>query len=161
MGPGTLLRAFLVGYYRLRLRAVGRNFRLGLGSVILNPGDVRIGDDVFLGPGTYISSPTSVEIGDRVMFGPHVMVIGGDHDLDNLAIPLRFAPAPPNPPPVVIEEDAWIGARTVILKGVTIGRGAVVGAGSVVTRSVAANTVVAGNPAKFIRARGSQGTAEP
>ena len=43
------------------------------------------------------------------MFGPQVMLIGGDHDLSNTEVPLRFAPAPPNPPPIVIEDDAWIG----------------------------------------------------
>ena len=53
--------------------------------------------------------------------------------------------------PIVIGDLAWIGFNSIILKGVTIGEGAVVGAGSVVTKDVAPYTVVAGNPAKFIK----------
>jgi acetyltransferase-like isoleucine patch superfamily enzyme len=55
--------------------------------------------------------------------------------------------------PVVIQEKTWIGFNAVILKGVTIGTGAIVGAGAVVTRDVPAFAVVAGNPAKLIRAQ--------
>lgn len=53
--------------------------------------------------------------------------------------------------PVVIREDAFIGARCIILKGVTIGRGSIVGAGSVVTKSIPDGQIWAGNPAHFIR----------
>ena len=53
--------------------------------------------------------------------------------------------------PVVIEDNAFIGARCIILKGVTIGKNAIVGAGSVVTKSIPANEIWAGNPARPIR----------
>ncbi len=53
--------------------------------------------------------------------------------------------------PVVICDRAWIGFNSIILKGVVVGEGAVVGAGSVVSNDVAPYTVVAGNPAKFIK----------
>ncbi len=55
--------------------------------------------------------------------------------------------------PIVIEDDVWIGTDSLILSGVTIGKGAVVAAGSVVTKSVPAFTIVGGNPAKLIRNR--------
>ncbi len=54
--------------------------------------------------------------------------------------------------PIKVSRGAWIGARAIILKGVTIGEGAVIGAGSVVSSDVPAWTIVAGNPAKVIRA---------
>ncbi|WP_405887445.1 DapH/DapD/GlmU-related protein [Streptomyces sp. NBC_01136] len=54
---------------------------------------------------------------------------------------------------VVVEEDVFLRVRVTVLPGVTIGRGAAVGAGSVVTKDVSAETVVAGNPARVIRAR--------
>ena len=53
--------------------------------------------------------------------------------------------------PIAVERGSWIGARSTILAGVTIGEGAVVAAGSVVTRSVAANSLVAGVPAVVVR----------
>jgi maltose O-acetyltransferase len=53
--------------------------------------------------------------------------------------------------PIVIEDNVWIGGGAILLPGVRIGRNAVVGAGAVGPRSVPANTVVAGNPARVIR----------
>lgn len=53
--------------------------------------------------------------------------------------------------PVTIHDNVWIAANVVVLPGVTIGEGAVVGAGSVVSKDVAPGTLVAGNPARFIR----------
>ena len=53
--------------------------------------------------------------------------------------------------PVRIEDGAWLGVRSIVLPGVTIGRGAVVGAGAVVTVSVAADTIVAGVPARLVK----------
>ncbi|MFR2774230.1 MAG: acyltransferase [Anaerostipes sp.] len=53
--------------------------------------------------------------------------------------------------PIVIGNHVWIGARSIILKGVSIGDGAVIGAGSVVTRNVPQNSIVAGNPAKILK----------
>ena len=55
--------------------------------------------------------------------------------------------------PVSIGNDVWIGARVIVLGGVTIGNGAVIGAGSVVTRDVPPYAVVAGTPARLIRYR--------
>jgi maltose O-acetyltransferase len=150
---GKLGRAALVAAYRMRLGSVGKRFRIGLRSTIENPRDVHVGDWVFMGPETYIASPTRVEIHDRVMFGPQVMLIGGDHDVENRSVSLRFAPAPPSVGPIVIEHDAWICARALILKGVTIGAHAIVGAAAVVTRDVPSNAIVAGNPARTVRLR--------
>jgi acetyltransferase-like isoleucine patch superfamily enzyme len=52
---------------------------------------------------------------------------------------------------VVIENKVWVGFNSIILKGLTVGEGAIIGAGSVVTKDVAPYTIVAGNPARFIR----------
>jgi len=52
---------------------------------------------------------------------------------------------------VILEDNVWVGANAIILKGVRIGKNSVIGAGSVVTKDVPSNVVVAGNPAKIVR----------
>ena len=54
-------------------------------------------------------------------------------------------------PPVKIEDNAFVGARSMILRGITIGKYSIIGAGSVVTKSVPENEIWAGNPARFVR----------
>jgi len=91
-----------------------------------------------------------IEIGNRVLLGANVTITDTDfHPLDALE---RIAhPSAGKSEPVKIEDDAFVGMNTVILKGVTIGRGAVVGANSVVTVDVPADMIAAGNPARVIR----------
>lgn len=101
--------------------------------------------------GCSICAKQSVTLGDRVVIGSGVWIADTDfHSLDpgTRSSPQDLAGAASLP--VVIEDDVFLGGRSVILKGVTLGRGSVVGAGSIVTRSVAAGMIVAGNPAKVI-----------
>lgn len=112
-------------------------------TVITGAGRLVIGDDVFVNCGTRIECALSVTIGDHVMIAYDVVVTDTDsHGLE--ARPVRRAP-------VVIGSGAWIGARAIVLPGVTIGRRSVVGAGSVVTHDVPDDTLVAGNPARPVR----------
>jgi acetyltransferase-like isoleucine patch superfamily enzyme len=83
-----------------------------------------------------------IVIGDRCMFGPGVMI--RDDDEHEVIGSIRKAP-------VVIGNDVWVGARSIILKGVTIGDGAIVAAGSVLTKDVPPRTIVGGVPARVIR----------
>lgn len=64
------------------------------------------------------------------------------------------------PAPVTIGRKVWLGASVTAVPGVTIGDGAIVGAGSVVTKDVPANTIVAGAPARPIRATGYDASAD-
>jgi acetyltransferase-like isoleucine patch superfamily enzyme len=101
--------------------------------------------------GTSICAATSIHIGDRTMIGANVMIADTDfHPLDasqrGRGEDLRVASAKP----IVIESDCFLGANSIIMKGVVIGRGAVVGAGSVVTKDVPVDGIVAGNPSKII-----------
>lgn len=85
-------------------------------------------------------------IEDNVVFGPQVMLITGDHTIGSS----DFRLGPLTPKPIHIKKGAWLGARCLVLPGVTIGEGAVVAAGAVVVKDVAPNSVVGGVPAKVI-----------
>lgn len=96
-----------------------------------------------------------ITIGDDVMMGPQCIIYGRNHIFSRTDVPMN-AQGMDDFSPVTIDSDVWIGARVTILGGVTIGRGAIVGAGSVVTRDVEAWSIVAGNPARFVRHREGQ-----
>ena len=92
----------------------------------------------------------SVTIGDNVKIGACVLIMDTDaHPMDYLA--RRNSGEGTKSAPIVIEDDVWIGAHSIILKGVTIGARSIIGAGSVVTKSIPADCVAAGNPAKVIK----------
>ncbi len=120
---------------------------------------IFIGNDVYIGPGAKFSaSESSITIGDKVMFGPGVTIMGGDH---NISVAGKYMYDVKNKKsdddlPVVIETDCWIAANVTILKGVTIGRGSVVAAGALVTKSMPDYSIIAGVPAKVIKARFSE-----
>ena len=108
---------------------------------------IVIGDNVGVS-GCTISAASAVTIGSHVMLGSGCLVTDSDaHPVDPEE---RRQGGTGVSKPIVIEDDVFIGARAIILKGVTIGRGSVVGAGAVVSRSVPAYSVVVGNPAKVV-----------
>lgn len=112
-------------------------------TVITGTGRLVFGDDVFVNSGTRIRCDDAVTVGDHVSIGFDVVVTDTDfHGVEG---------RPVHTAPVVIGSGAWIGARAIILPGVTIGRRALVAAGSVVTHDVADDTLVAGNPARVVR----------
>jgi acetyltransferase-like isoleucine patch superfamily enzyme len=113
--------------------------------VTLPSGQLEIGDNVFINYGSSLVASTHVKIGNDCMIGTHVMVMDCDfHRVEDKAWDTTGKP-------IVIGDRAWLGNRSIVLKGVRIGDDAVVAAGSVVTHDVPARTVVAGVPAKVIR----------
>ncbi|OQY60342.1 MAG: acyltransferase [Desulfobacteraceae bacterium 4572_88] len=109
---------------------------------------ITIGNNVGIS-GATISSAANVDIGDNVLIGSGAMIT--DNDAHPINPEKRMSEAfEAIAKPVKIENDVFIGARSVILKGVTIGKGSVVGAGSVVTNDVEAYAIVAGNPARKV-----------
>lgn len=110
-------------------------------------GDVIIGNDVRIGVSNVLIGPVTIK--NYSGLGPHVILSGLNHFYEDITRPSRLQGAYASP--IVIEEDVWIGANSIITAGVTIGRHAVVAGGSVVTKNVPPYTVVAGNPAKVIK----------
>jgi acetyltransferase-like isoleucine patch superfamily enzyme len=112
----------------------------------------QIGDGTFIGHGCHFGIAESIQIGRNCLLAGGVSV----RDLDGHPVDAeRRRAGEPTPPagvrPVVIEDDVWIGATAIILKGVTIGARSIVGAGAVVSRYVPPDCVVAGNPARIVK----------
>ncbi|MDP5230557.1 MAG: acyltransferase [Cellulophaga sp.] len=110
-------------------------------------GDVILGNNVRVGIGSVVIGP--VVMGNGSGLGQHVFVSGFNHGYEDAsqnssqqALVIR---------PTVIEEDAHIGANSVILAGVTIGKRCQIGAGSVVTKDIPPYSIAVGNPAKVIK----------
>ena len=119
-------------------------------------GNITFGDDVTIGVDSiFLSTSAQIKIGNKVLFGPHVYIITGNHQVNQVGMYITDVRSKTEccDADVVIEDDCWIGAGSIILKGVTIGRGSVIGAGSVVTKSTVPYSINAGNPAKQIKMR--------
>jgi acetyltransferase-like isoleucine patch superfamily enzyme len=112
---------------------------------------LEIGDDTGIGFRTEFGVGSSITIGRHVLIAARVLLLGFDgHPLSPYARARHEPPGPDGMGAITIKDYAWIGSDSIILKGVTIGRGAVVTAGSVVKTSVPDLTVVAGNPARTV-----------
>lgn len=122
---------------------LGENCRIETPFAGVRTANVKFGRNVIVMPGCLMMSAGGITIDDDAMLAANVQLISNNHDLENRHVITCK--------PVHICRKVWIGAGATILPGVTIGENAVVGAGSVVTHDVEPNTLVAGNPAKFIR----------
>ena len=120
------------------------------GAIYLENGaSLKIGNNVGMSS-TRMWVHDSVIIGDNVKVGACVLITDTDaHPLDYLA--RRTSNEGTKSAPIVIEDDVWVGAHSIILKGVTIGARSIIGAGSVVTKSIPADCVAAGNPCMLIK----------
>jgi acetyltransferase-like isoleucine patch superfamily enzyme len=159
-------QAVILSFYPLRMNSIrGLIYKFKFGKsgwgtsmdryiTINDAKNIQIGECCVLNSFIHIwAGPAGLKIGNRVLIASHTAITTLTHSTDKANI--RFNSVIDKP--IVIEDDVWIGAHSVIMPGVTIGKGAVVGAGSVVTKSVSANTVVAGVPAKLLKYR----TIEP
>ncbi|MGA8210767.1 MAG: acyltransferase [Nocardioidaceae bacterium] len=138
---------------RLRLRGgtrlvLGDNVRLRKQVRVNGGGTVTVGADTLLN-GCFLISATEITIGPRCLVSDAGIL---DNDFHNLPPALRHEPPTElTRAPVHIEENVWIGAHALVLKGVRIGRDSAVGAGAVVRADVPAQCVVSGNPATVVK----------
>lgn len=151
-------------FKRALLGKCGKNVRICRGCKF-SWENVFIGNDVFINENArFICTKAKIIIGDHVMFGPNVTVITGGHRLDligRLMISIgNDEKSPEDDQDIVFKGDNWIGANSIILKGVTIGVGSVVAAGAVVTHDVPDYAIVGGVPAHVIRFRFSSDEIE-
>ncbi|GII99191.1 acetyltransferase-like isoleucine patch superfamily enzyme [Sediminihabitans luteus] len=112
---------------------------------------LAVGDRSSFATGCFVGCSGTITIGSDVMVGPGAMLFSENHRFDDLAAPIKSQGVERGR--LVVEDDCWIGARAMLLSGVTVGRGSVVAAGSVVTADVPPHSVVAGVPARVVRDR--------
>lgn len=125
-------------------------------------GEISIGENSYVGEGSRIWSGESIYIGNNVLISHNVNIVDtNSHEVNHLERAEGYVNLLKRGHPkekgsiitkaIIIEDYAWISFNATVLKGVNIGRGAIIAANSVVTKDVPEFTMVAGNPAKFIK----------
>lgn len=147
----------LVPFYwikRLLLRMFGA--RIGESVVIKprvnikHPWRLSIGDHSWIGEGVWIDNLVEVEIGSNACVSQEAFLLTGNHDYKSARFTLIAKP-------IRVEDGAWMGARSVVCPGVTVGRNAVLTVACVLTQDADANGIYAGNPGKKVRTRNLRG----
>lgn len=132
--------------------SIGRNFTCQCGKHIF------IGEKTIINDNCTLMDENYIYIGSKVLIAPHVQFYTATHpvgfeerfveDWNENSGELFFRT---KALPITVEDEVWIGGGSIVLAGVTIGRGSVIGAGSVVTKSIPAHCVAVGNPCKVIK----------
>lgn len=147
---GRLWRGIRAAVVAPLFAEVGRNVNVEHGASFGRGDKIRLGDRSGIGINARLDGP--VRIGKDVMMGPEVMIYAHGHVFSDLSKPM-IEQGISEPSEVVIDDDVWIGARAILLPGVTIGKGSIVAAAAVVTKSIPPYSVAAGNPACVVKNR--------
>lgn len=156
LGPGaTIIQPWHVEVFGSPVRIGGhanilctrdKPVRLTVWPEVEGKGGIEVGDCCLICPGVRISSAEQIRIGRNTMLASQAYITDADwhgvYDRIGTIGPTRE---------VSIGENVWIGDSAIVCKGVAIGDNAIIGAGSVVVRSIPANTVAAGNPARVVK----------
>jgi virginiamycin A acetyltransferase len=119
-------------------------------------GNVSIGARTYVNAGVVIYSGNGVSIGRGVLIAANCTFAATNHRISDLTRPIRDQGFAISKGGIIIEDDVWIGANSVILDGARVGRGAVIAAGSCVRGVVEPMTIVGGNPLGPIGVRGQK-----
>ena len=112
---------------------------------------IKIGNNVGIGEFAYLGGAGGLTIGDECIIGQYFSCHPENHHFENTAVSIRFQGV--SHKGIVVGKNCWIGSKVTILDGVTIGDNCVIAAGAVVTKSMPANSVIGGVPAKVLRMR--------
>lgn len=111
---------------------------------------IKIGDRTFIGRNCEFNCNSKIIIGKDVLIASNTILVDNNHQIKK---GINISSQPISISDIVIEDDVWIGSGSIILMGVTIGKGAVIAAGGVVVKSIPANEIWGGVPAKKIGER--------
>jgi acetyltransferase-like isoleucine patch superfamily enzyme len=158
---GLHLRKFYYG--RVTNLKIGKNPLILYGVTIHNDSPVEIGDNFQCGNNVVIdpSNSLGIIIGNNVGIADGCYLRAGNHKYDSFALPIirqghnykRLLSADGREASIIIEDDVWIGARSILLSGTKIGKGSIISAGSILASLIPENSLVAGNPARVIANR--------
>jgi galactoside O-acetyltransferase len=112
--------------------------------------NIYLAKGVLINSNTYVYGRGGIEIGDNALVSPNCAIVAGDH---TTTLGHNILEVPSIPEKIVIGSGSWIGANSVVLRGVTIGAGSVIGAGAVVTRDTEPYSINVGVPARKIGMR--------
>lgn len=140
---------------------IGNNCDLLCHLIVRDNGLLTIGENTTIRRNSYIGCINRITIGNNVIISNNVHIYDNNNHPTNPLKRLEMSKSGfysslwewtrSDMKPVIIEDNVWIGERSTILKGVTIGRGSIVGCDSVVTKNVPPFCIVAGNPAKIVK----------
>jgi acetyltransferase-like isoleucine patch superfamily enzyme len=156
VGPG----AELIANARGEQIVIGSDCRIHRDALLhCYGGQITIGNNVGINPFCVLYGHGGLTIGNDVLIATGCVMIPANHDIDDPGRSIRSQGL--SCQGITIEDDVWIGARAVILDGVTIHRGAVIGAGAVVANDVPPGAIAVGVPAKVKRYRGDDCSLPP
>jgi acetyltransferase-like isoleucine patch superfamily enzyme len=111
---------------------------------------LSVGDESYINTGVHLDCTHPIRIGKRCLIGFKTTFITASHSIDTDFKSCRLNLGDRGSA-ITIEDDVWIGADTLVLPGVTIGRGSVIAAGSLVSKDIPPNVIAMGRPAKVIK----------
>ena len=139
-------RRFLLRLFGAR---IGRQVNIYRTVTVIIPWNLEVRDYGAIGDHAFIYNLGRITIGERATISHRAHLCAGTHDYTKSDFPLLR-------PPITIEEQAWVCADAFVGPGVTVGAGAIVAACAVAVKNVEPWTIVAGNPAKWIKERNSE-----
>ncbi len=133
-------------FYQMAGMTIGKGSSIHMGATLYDSRNIVIGEDSIIGERAVLDGRGPLYIGNHVDIASEVMIYNSQHDINDE----HFTP---HTKKVKIGDYVFVGPRTIILPGVTIGKGAIVAAGAIVTKDVPPYAIVAGVPAKIIGER--------
>jgi acetyltransferase-like isoleucine patch superfamily enzyme len=121
-------------------------------SLRCHEGTLRIGSKTVFGAVNTINCYMDIEIGDDCILADWIYICDFDHRFEDMTMPIRKQGIVKSP--VKIGNDCWLGEKSTVLRGVTIGDGCVIASHALVNRDIPDNSVVGGVPARVLKTRG-------
>jgi len=146
--PGKIGQKIRAWYLQKICGACGSPVFVDNGVIISSPEKFFVGHHLGIGVGAFITAGGKVTVGNYVGIGPGVKIWSVNHIYKDPDQPWRFQGSESKE--VVVGNDVWIGAGSIILPGVTIGDGAIISAGTVLSKSIPPFALVAGNPGRVV-----------